>query len=95
MVPPSVYCCCRPGICADLAPKYQGLLVRAIPTHLGLSLSVWRGIRGTHGVEDHSEEELPSLDALVQLFWTPRVFFVENCVSEKPTGLSWENLKEE
>lgn len=48
----------------------------------------------TYWVEDHSEEKFTTLNTLVQLLRTSWVFFVENCVSKKPTGLSWKNLKD-
>lgn len=64
-----------------------------LPWHF--SLFIWRITQSTYWVEDHSEEKFTSLDTLVQLFRTSWIFFVKNCVSEKPTGLSRENLKGE
>jgi hypothetical protein len=58
------------------------------------TLFIWTETPSTYWVENHSEEELPSMNTLVQFPGTPWILLVENCVGEEPTGLSWENLKE-
>lgn len=49
----------------------------------------------THGVQKNSEEELSTIDELVQLIRTARVIFVEDSVREKTTGLSGQHLRHE
>lgn len=85
-------------LCIDLADNYPnpGLFVRVIFIHtIIFLLFIWRVTQSTYWVEDYSEEKFTSLNTLVQLFRTSWIFFVEDCVGEKPTGLSWKNLKKE
>lgn len=79
---------------ADTSPK-PGVCVRLISLCLSLCIISLGRDAGTHRVEEQSEEELASLDAVVQLPRAAGVLPVENCVSEKPAGLSREHLKEE
>lgn len=58
----------------------------SIPSHTGPRL------RSTHGIEEHSEEELAPIDDLVQLTGASRVFVVEDGVCEEATGLPREDL---
>lgn len=56
------------------------------PPHTGPRL------KSTHGIEEHSEEELAPIDDLVQLTGASRVFVVEDGVCEEATGLPREDL---
>lgn len=47
---------------------------------------------GTYWVQQDREEELASLDALVQLLGSPGVLLVEDGVGEQPAGLPGEDL---
>lgn len=80
----------------DLADNYPnpGLFERLISTCPFTCPGVSGGTPGTHRVEDHSEEELATSDALVQLPGASRVVLVENGVREEPAGLSRQNLGE-
>ena len=70
-------------------------LCRVLFTPLSPPVISWENSLSTHWVEDHGEEELAPLDALVQLLRAPRVVPVEDRVGEQPTGLPWENLEGE
>lgn len=46
----------------------------------------------THRVQQNSEEELSTIDELVQFIWTTRVVFIEDSVCEKATCLPGQHL---
>lgn len=48
--------------------------------------------RSTHGIEEHSEEELSPVDDLVQFTGATRVLAVEDGVCEEAAGLPREDL---
>lgn len=47
----------------------------------------------SYRVEEDSEEELPSSDALVQLLWASWVFVIEDCMGEETACLPGQHLK--
>lgn len=49
----------------------------------------------TYGIEEDSEEKLPSPNALVQLLGASRVLVVEYCMGEETTGLARQHLKQQ
>ena len=71
------------------------VFVGSLFTPLSPPLISWENSLSTYWVEDHGEEELAPLDALVQLLRGPWVVPVEDRVGEQPTGLPWENLEGE
>lgn len=50
------------------------------------------GLKSTHRIEKHSEEEFAPIDDLVQLTGASRVLVVEDGVCEEATGLPREDL---
>lgn len=49
----------------------------------------------TYRVEEHSEEQLSSVDELVQLLGASRVLVIENGVCEEAARLPWQHLRSE
>lgn len=51
------------------------------------------GLKSTHRIEEHREEEFTPIDDLVQLTGASRVLVVEDGVCEEATGLPREDLR--
>lgn len=56
-------------------------------------MSTWLCVCGPYRVEEHSEEELPSSDALVQLLGASWVFVIEDGVGEETARLPGQHLE--